>query len=121
MGSSAGGSDNPGAKSSPARLDLGSPACRVRSLLLQCLTQRTAASSSPALSVEGEDLACFPHPWRQHWEQLAAFTTDGVDIQPIVAINRFMLQLPLLTINSVDKTTNYGDDTQNKTTKTYLS
>lgn len=30
-----------------------------------------------------------------------------------MAINQFMLQLPLLTINSVDKTTNYGADTQN--------
>lgn len=92
-----------------------------RGLLLQCLTWRTAASFSPALSGEGEDLACFLHPWRRRWEQLAVFTTDGVNIQPIMAINQFMLQLPLLTINSVDKTTNYGDDTQNKTIEIYLS
>lgn len=38
-----------------------------------------------------------------------------------MAINQFMLQLPLLTINSVDKTNNYGDDTQNKTIEIYLS
>lgn len=63
-------SDNPGADCNQTVPHLGIPVTglvlkRHDCLLLKELLQR-----------EGEDLACFLYPWRQHSEWLAAFTTD---------------------------------------------